>query len=177
MKFDRKGFTLIEVIVVVGIIAILASILVPMVLKEIEESRITKAQADVKSILTAIVILKKDTGQWPVNNNCSPDVTVLKGSGGNMPPFAVVANWDTSNINTLENYLQVDDEGCWPTSWKGPYMNKVGADPWGNAYILNATEFLTGGSVWVLSAGPNGTVETGRGAMDLSGDDIGTTIK
>ena len=63
---NEKGCTLIEVIVVAGIIAILAGILVPLILKEIDESRITRATADIKSISSAILILKKDTAQWPV---------------------------------------------------------------------------------------------------------------
>ena len=62
----NAGFTLIEVIVVAGIIAILAGILVPMILKEIDESRITRAAADTKSISTAMMVFKKDTAQWPV---------------------------------------------------------------------------------------------------------------
>jgi prepilin-type N-terminal cleavage/methylation domain-containing protein len=177
MNFDRKGFTLIEVIVVVGIIAILAGILVPFIIKEIDEAKVTKAKADVKSIATAIAILKKDTGYWPVTPDCTSTVTILKGSGGVMPAFAVVANWDTSESNTFENYLQVDDNGCWPVTWRGPYMKQVSADPWGHSYIANATEFLSTEAVWILSAGPNGTVETGRGAMALSGDDIGISVQ
>jgi hypothetical protein len=56
-------------------------------------------------------------------------------------------------------------------------MAKVTSDPWGRAYVTNATEFLTTGAVWIISAGPDGIVQTGRGAMDLSGDDIGVRIK
>ena len=51
-----------------------------------------------------------------------------------MPTFAVTAPWDESNINTFDNYLKIDDEGCWPTTWKGSYIASVMADPWGNAY-------------------------------------------
>jgi general secretion pathway protein G len=176
---DSRGFTLIEVIVVAAIIAILVGILVPILFKEIDEAKITRASADVKSISTALIVLKKDTGQWPVSTNCTPTVTLLygKSNNGTMPTFSATANWDVSSSNTFDNYFNVDDNGCWPSTWKGPYMAKVTSDPWGRAYVTNATEFLTTGNVWILSAGPNGIVETGRGAMDLSGDDIGVRIK
>src|SRR5271169_4840041 len=96
---DAKGFTLIEVIVVAAIIAILVGILVPMIFKEIDEARITRASADTKSISTALLVLRKDTGQWPVNANCSPTVTLLygKNNNGTMPTFAPSANWDQSS--------------------------------------------------------------------------------
>lgn len=173
---NNKGFTLIEVIVVAGIIAILAGILVPLIFKEIDESKITRAAADVKSISTAVLVLRKDTGQWPVSASCEPTVDMLKGNG-TLPSFDVTANWLQSNPNTFDNYLSNDDNGCWPSTWKGPYLPKVTADPWGKAYVSNASEFLSSGNVWIVSAGPDGIVQTGRGATDLSGDDIGTRIK
>lgn len=182
---NNKGFTLIEVIVVAGIIAILAGILVPLIFKEIDEAKLTRAAADVKSISTAILVLRKDTGSWPVSASCEPTVTLLNGSG-TMPAFSVAANWDQSAFNIFDYYLNTDDNGCWTACsannnvkpcWGGPYMAKVTADPWGNAYVTNASEFLSTGNVWVISAGPNGIVDTGRGANDLSGDDIGVRIK
>jgi general secretion pathway protein G len=178
---SKEGFTLIEVIVVAGIIAVLAGILVPIIFKEIDESKKTRALADAKSISTAILVLKKDTGSWPVSAGCVPSVTILNGSGP-IPAFA--ANWDQSSFNSFSNYLGTDDNGCWsppavdPATWKGPYMASVNADPWGHAYLTNASEFLTdGAAVWILSAGPDGIVDTGRGANALSGDDIGLRIK
>ena len=91
---NRKGFTLIEVIVVAGIIAILAGILVPLIFKEIDESRITRATADIKSIATSMLVLKKDTGQWPVSSACANNVTILNSSSGTLP--ALAAGWDSS---------------------------------------------------------------------------------
>lgn len=173
---NNKGFTLIEVIVVAGIIAVLAGILVPLIFKEIDESKITRAAADVKSISTALIVLKKDTGQWPVSASCEPTVTLLHGNG-TIPSFSAAANWDQSAFNLFDYYLNTDDNGCWPTTWKGPYMARVNADPWGNAYVSNASEFLTTGNVWIISAGPNGIVDTGRGADDVTPDDIGIRIK
>ena len=57
---NERGFTLIEVIVVAGIIAILAGILVPMIFKEIDESRITRASADVRSISAAMIVFRRN---------------------------------------------------------------------------------------------------------------------
>jgi len=173
----QKGFTLIEVIVVAGIIAILAGILVPLIFKEIDEAKISRASADIRSISSAIYILRKDTGQWPVSANCDPTVELLNGNG-TIPSFSVAANWLRNNSNSFDNYLNTDNNGCWPATWKGPYMAIVNADPWGHAYVTNAAEFLTdGAAVWILSAGPDGIVDTGRGARALSGDDIGIRIK
>jgi len=173
---NNKGFTLIEVIVVAGIIAILAGILVPLIFKEIDESKITRAAADVKSISTAMLVLRKDTGSWPGSAACTPGVEVIMGNGI-MPVFSAVPNWATSQTDTYDHYLNTDDSGCWPTTWKGPYMATVTPDPWGHAYVTNATEILANGNIWIISAGPNGTVETGSTADNLAGDDIGVRIK
>jgi general secretion pathway protein G len=175
-RMNRRGFTLIEVIVVAGIIAILASILIPMVLKEIDESRITKAQADVRSILTAIVVFKKDTAKWPsMDNSCAPNVTLLNGDGA-MPNLAGMG-YDSGVASSLNDHLSADTNGCYK-NWKGPYIARVTADPWGNAYIINADGFsIDGQPVWILSAGPNGQVETPTFSQTLLGDDIGMRIK
>lgn len=172
---NRKGFTLIEVIVVAGIIAVLAGILVPLIFKEIDESKITRASADVKSISSALFVFRKDTGQWPVSASCEPTITLLHGSG-TLPAFAA-ATWDQSSFNSLNFYLNTDDNGCWPTTWKGPYMATVSPDPWGYAYVIDAKEFMTNGATWLLSAGPNGNVETGIADAAPVGDDIGVRIK
>jgi prepilin-type N-terminal cleavage/methylation domain-containing protein len=174
---DRKGFTLIEVIVVVGIIAILASILVPMVLKEIDSSRVAKAQADVRSVMTAMVVFKKDTAQWPnMDNSCAANVTLLNGDGA-LPPNLAALGFDAAVSSSYNDHLAANTNGCY-TNWKGAYIARVTADPWGHAYITNATDFsIDGNPVWILSAGPNGQVETSSFSPILLGDDIGIRIK
>ena len=63
----NRGFTLIEVIVVAAIIAILAGILVPMIFNQIDEAKKTRAQADCKTISTAILMFRKDTAKVAVS--------------------------------------------------------------------------------------------------------------
>jgi general secretion pathway protein G len=174
----QSGFTLVEVIVVAGIIAILAGILVPLILKEIDESRITRAAADVRSITNAIIILKKDTGQWPITATCSNTATLLQG-GGNIPTLA--AGWDSTENVSFDDYLSSDANGCWSARWKGPYIPFLSADPWGNAYIANATALLSAAAplppIWVISAGPDGVVNTPADSQTVQGDDVGLRMR
>lgn len=178
-RFDA-GFTLIEVIVVAGIIAVLAGILVPLIFKEIDESKNARAQADVKSIASAMIILKKDTGSWPVNANCTPGATVMRSPVGDFP--TVGGTWDDSNKVSFDDYINADTNGCWSSgsTWKGPYMAMVGADPWGREYISNAKDYLSAsGPIWIISAGPNGVVETASNDAKIatSSDDIGVRVR
>src|SRR3990170_5336712 len=62
---NSKGFTLVEIIVILAVISILVAILTPTVLKYIDEARGDRAGADVKNINAMINDLIKDTGQYP----------------------------------------------------------------------------------------------------------------
>ena len=174
---NRRGFTLIEVIVVAGIIAILAGILVPLIFKEIDESRITRASADIKSIMNAMIVLKKDTGQWPVyDGSCNATVTLVTGQG--VAPLDLAAmGYDTDIPSSYDDHLSRNVSACY-NNWKGPYLALVGQDPWGNQYMTNADAFPVAGSpAWIISAGPNGRMETPSTNETLLGDDIGMRIK
>jgi general secretion pathway protein G len=174
---NSKGFTLIEVIVVAGIIAVLAGILVPLIFKEIDESKTSRAMADARSISSAMIVFKKDTGNWPVSASCanSSTLTMLHGAG-TLPTFNQLG-WDSSNPEDIGMFLNSDAYNCWPTTWKGPYMAYVTMDPWGHSYIINAADFLTTNPVWIMSAGPNGIIDTNATVANPQGDDIGIRLK
>jgi general secretion pathway protein G len=175
----EKGFTLIEVIVVAGIIAILAGILVPMIFKEIDEAKITRATADMKSIQTAIMVFRKDTGKWPVlSDDCTTKVTLLEGNGNPPPPGNNINGYGYNNLvsKSFNDYLQTNN-GCYQ-NWKGPYIADVTPDPWGGKYYINAQEFDTDKIIWIISAGPNGILETyPTNSTVTAGDDIGIMLQ
>jgi prepilin-type N-terminal cleavage/methylation domain-containing protein len=60
-----SGFTLAEVAVAIAVVAILAGILVPLVLRAIRDARIARAKADLKVIAGAIAQQLKDTACRP----------------------------------------------------------------------------------------------------------------
>ncbi|MGQ3890986.1 GspG family T2SS major pseudopilin variant LspG [Legionella sp. CNM-4043-24] len=62
---SQKGFSLIEIMVVVVILGILASIVVPKIISRPDEARAVKARQDVLSIQNAMDLYKLDNGFYP----------------------------------------------------------------------------------------------------------------
>ncbi len=62
---NQKGFSLIEIMVVVVILGILASIVVPKIISRPDEARVVKAKQDVLAIQNALDLYKLDNGMYP----------------------------------------------------------------------------------------------------------------
>ena len=65
LRRDERGFTLIEIMVVVVIIGLLAAFIVPRVMGRVDDARITKVKADIQAIETALSMYKLDTARYP----------------------------------------------------------------------------------------------------------------
>jgi general secretion pathway protein G len=60
-----RGFTFIEIIVAVAILAILAAIVVPRVIGRVDDAAMAKARADIQALATAINVYKLDNFSYP----------------------------------------------------------------------------------------------------------------
>ncbi len=101
----NSGFTLIEVMVVVVIMAILAAIIVPKILSRPEQARIVKARQDIASIQNAMELYKLDNGFYPSNDQ---------------------------GIAALVTKPSTEPQ---PTNWEpGGYLKRIPVDPWGHTY-------------------------------------------
>jgi prepilin-type N-terminal cleavage/methylation domain-containing protein len=60
-----RGFTLIEIMVVVIIIGLLAAVIVPTVIGKVDEARVVKAKQDIQSLETALTMYRLDNSKYP----------------------------------------------------------------------------------------------------------------
>ena len=102
---SQKGFTLIEIMVVVVILGILAALIAPNILGRTGEARITAAKADINSIGNALDLYKLDNFSYPSTDQ-GLQALVSKPSG-----FPEAANWNPDG-----------------------YLKALPMDPWGNEY-------------------------------------------
>ena len=103
-----RGFTLIELMVVIIILGILAMYVMPKIMGRPDEARQVKARLDIASLETAIKLYRLDNGMYP---------------GTEQGLQALVAQPETGTL---------------AKKWrKGGYLekNRVPKDPWGNEYI------------------------------------------
>lgn len=181
----KKGFTLIEMVVVLAVIAILAAILFPTIAKHITDSKVTRATNEGQVVTAAVMMLYKDTGKWPMTNADGPSGRVdrvLTGLTTDPVPTGAAPNarsgaagWGSSgNSKQLSDYLfynnpdgntgaanQNETAQDYPVSgdfaWRGPYLDKqTYLDPWGNQYVISARWF------------PGATLSAGKTVLILS---------
>ncbi len=100
-----RGFTLVEVMVVVAILGILAALIVPKIIGRSDDARIVAAKQDVATLVAALKLYRLDNQRYPTSDQG------LK---------ALVEKPTTDPV---------------PNNWKaGGYLDKLPKDPWGNPY-------------------------------------------
>ncbi|MGD0502140.1 MAG: type II secretion system major pseudopilin GspG [Steroidobacteraceae bacterium] len=93
MHMRQRGFTLIEIMVVVVILAVLGALVVPKILENVDKARVTRAASDIRAIQTALDLYRLDNFKYPtteqglqalVTQPSDPTITNYR-SGGYLP--------------------------------------------------------------------------------------------
>lgn len=186
---NQRGFTLLEITIVVAVMAILGLILAPSIVSFLNQSRLARAENDVRAIADAVVEFVRDNGfhpQWADGQrSVRIQLLVSLGAVGEAQPGAEPwLNTQPGSIDLISNQLVNNRPSFgatgYPvktalsgTGWNGPYLaSHLPEDPWGNRYVINV-EHLSNSidameadgvqekrAVWVLSAGPDGIFDT-----------------
>ena len=99
------GFTLIEVMVVIAILAILAALIVPKVMSRPDEARVVAARQDIAALMQALKLYRLDSKRYP---------TTEQG---------------------LQALVARPSQAPVPDNWKaGGYVERLPMDPWGKPY-------------------------------------------
>ncbi len=102
----QSGFTLIEIMVVVVIIGILASVVVPRIMDNPDKARAAKAKNDIQALESALELYRLDNYVYPTTDQ------------------------------GLEALISPPTSAPEPPNWKrGGYIKKLLTDPWGNDYL------------------------------------------
>jgi len=99
-----RGFTLIEIMVVVIIIGLLAAVIVPSVISKVDEARVVKAKQDIQSLETALTMFRLDNSKYPTTDQGLAALV-------QQPTDPSIRHWRP-----------------------GGYLQRVSKDPWGNDY-------------------------------------------
>jgi general secretion pathway protein G len=152
---NQRGFTILEIVIAIGIMSILAGTIVPMVGSTMADGKRAQAQSECKAIAEAIGRYRLDVGTYPPGEQNNVLYNYSYGTDSAM------ASLSSSLVNG---------------TWK--YLTKaITRDPWGRPYYYHIYAYAgTYMDVAVLSAGPDGAISTWDMARwntgQTNGDDI-----
>jgi general secretion pathway protein G len=102
----ERGYTLLEIMVVVFIIGLLVTIVAPRIVGRTDDARQTKATADLASLAQALNLYRLDNGGYPTTDQGL---------------VALVERPTTAPV---------------PKAWRSEgYVDRIPSDPWGNPYV------------------------------------------
>jgi general secretion pathway protein G len=111
-----RGFTLIEMLVVLTVLGLLAALVGPQIVGHVSEAKSTTARTQIDLLGVALDSYRLDNGGYPTNEQ---GLSALREKPAREPV---------------------------PANWRGPYLRKaVPLDPWGRPYVYRTTAAGAGG--------------------------------
>lgn len=109
-QYERHGFSFIEIMIVIVIMAGMIAIVGPMLFGKLDEAKVDQARIQMKSLVGALDLYHLDNSAYP------------------------------STEQGLIALLEQSAVGSIPKNWRGPYLRsaKIPKDPWGNDYVYQS---------------------------------------
>lgn len=105
----ERGYSLLEVLIVLTIIALVAALVGPRLIAQLDRSKVTAARVQIRTLGASLEAMRIDIGRYP---------TTEEG---------------------LALLVRAPAQGRSVSTWQGPYLDSdVPADPWGGAYAYQA---------------------------------------
>ncbi len=124
----ERGFTLIEILVVIVIISVLAGLVGPMIFRHVGDANQSAARAQIELLGMALDAYRMDNGEYPTTEH------------------GLAALWSEPTVPPM------------PRRWRGPYTRKqIPLDPWGRAYVYRAPGDSVPSAYDLFTSGRDGT--------------------
>jgi general secretion pathway protein G len=104
MRNRQRGFTLIEIMVVVVILSVLGALVVPQIIDKVDVAKVKRAQSDIRAIQTALDLYRLDNFKYPTTEQGLQALV-------KQPADPTITNYAASG-----------------------YLKSLPKDPWGNIY-------------------------------------------
>jgi general secretion pathway protein G len=123
----RAGFTLIEILVVIAVLAMLAALVAPNVFQHVGSAKDATARSQIELLGAALDAYRLDNGRYPTTDQ------------------GLEGLWTAPTVQPL------------PTNWRGPYLRRqVPLDPWGNPFVYISPGEMNPRGYDLLSLGADG---------------------
>ncbi|HYR07746.1 MAG TPA: type II secretion system major pseudopilin GspG [Longimicrobium sp.] len=123
----RAGFTLVEILVVIIVIAMLATLVAPSVFQHVDSAKASTAKAQIEMLSAALDAYRLDNDRYPTTEQ---GLAAL-----HQAPAAAPA----------------------PRRWRGPYLRReLPMDPWGKPYVFRSPGTVNPHSFDLLTLGRDG---------------------
>jgi len=168
-RFFKRGFTVLEMIIVIAIIAVLAAMITPLAVNQISQKRLDACRQELEQIKIAIV------GDRMMVSGGVRNSFGFVGDLGMVPLRPPNGNGLTELVQQGALPAWQQTAGLW-WGWRGPYISEL-RDPWGNFY--DYADYWSGGApagtfiiarIW--SYGPDGVNNSGPTGTTPAGDDM-----
>ncbi len=138
---NRNGFTLLELLVVIAVIAVLAGMLFPAIQSVLERAKKVQAKNDLTQIVTAVNAFYTDYGRYPLPASVTADSSATYGPGGSsaengdlMKELRGISN----SLNTRQIVFISPPDAKDQTNPRSGSNTSTGGyyDPWGTEFAI-----------------------------------------